>query len=97
MQHGWNYPGDAYARTPTGYFRYVARTDDMIVSAGYNISGPEVEQALLTPSDVKEVAVVAKPDPEQDTNIVKAYRRAYRRQRAERCERPTSCVRTAKG
>ncbi len=73
VQHGWNYPGDAYRMDEDGYFYYVARTDDMIVSAGYNISGPEVEQALLTHEHVREVAVVAKPDPEHDTHIVKAY------------------------
>jgi 2-aminobenzoate-CoA ligase len=70
---GWNYPGDAYRMDEDGYCWYVARTDDMIVSAGYNISGPEVEQALLAHADVKEVAVVGKPDPEKQTNIVKAF------------------------
>jgi 2-aminobenzoate-CoA ligase len=73
VQQGWNYPGDAYRRDADGYFWYVARTDDMIVSAGYNISGPEVEQALIAHADVKEVAVVAKRDPEKETNIVKAF------------------------
>ncbi len=73
VQGGWNYPGDAYRMDEDGYFYYVARTDDMIVSAGYNISGPEVEQALLTHEHVREVAVVAKPDPRHDTHIVKAY------------------------
>ena len=56
-----------------GYFYYVARTDDLIVSAGYNISGPEVEQALLTHAHVREAAVVAKPDQAHGTNIVKAF------------------------
>jgi 2-aminobenzoate-CoA ligase len=73
VQRGWNYPGDAYRKDDDGYFWYVARTDDMIVSAGYNISGPEVEEALIAHADVKEVAVVAKPDPERATNIVKAF------------------------
>ncbi len=73
VQNGWNYPGDAYRMDENGYFWYVARTDDMIVSAGYNISGPEVEQALLAHADVRECAVVAKPDPAHHTNIVKAY------------------------
>lgn len=73
VQNGWNYPGDAYTVDADGYFTYVARTDDMIVSAGYNISGPEVEQVLLGHPSVKEVAVVAKLDVEHDTNIVKAY------------------------
>ncbi len=73
VQHGWNYPGDAYRRDGDGYFWYVARTDDMIVSAGYNVSGPEVEQALIAHADVKEVAVVGKRDPEKETNVVKAF------------------------
>jgi 2-aminobenzoate-CoA ligase len=73
VQNGWNYPGDAYRMDEDGYFWYVARADDMIISAGYNISGPEVEQALLAHDDVKECAVVAKPDPVHHTNIVKAY------------------------
>ncbi|MGA9273698.1 MAG: AMP-binding protein [Candidatus Cybelea sp.] len=73
VQHGWNYPGDAYRRDSDGYFWYVARTDDMIVSAGYNISGPEVEQALIAHADVKEVAVVGKRDPAKETNFVKAF------------------------
>ena len=73
VQGGWNYPGDAYRRDADGYFWYVARIDDMIVSAGYNISGPEVEQALIAHADVKEVAVVAKRDPAKETNFVKAF------------------------
>ncbi|MBV8531362.1 MAG: AMP-binding protein [Candidatus Eremiobacteraeota bacterium] len=73
VRNGWNYPGDAYRADRDGYFWYVARTDDMIVSAGYNISGPEVEQALIAHADVKEVAVVGKPDPVKETNIVKAF------------------------
>jgi 2-aminobenzoate-CoA ligase len=73
VRNGWNYPGDAYRMDDEGYFYYVARTDDMIISAGYNISGPEVEEALLAHADVKECAVVGKPDPEHQTNIVKAY------------------------
>jgi 2-aminobenzoate-CoA ligase len=73
VSNGWNYPGDAYRMDERGYCWYVARTDDLIVSAGYNISGPEVEQALIAHADVKEVAVVGKPDPEKETNIVKAF------------------------
>ncbi len=73
MQNGWNYPGDAYRMDEHGYCWYVARTDDMIISAGYNISGPEVEQALLAHKEVHECAVVAKPDLKHHTNIVKAY------------------------
>jgi 2-aminobenzoate-CoA ligase len=73
VRNGWNYPGDAYRMDENGYFYYVARADDMIISAGYNISGPEVEEALLSHDDVQECAVVAKPDPVHNTNIVKAY------------------------
>lgn len=73
VSSGWNYPGDAYRVDEDGYFWYVARADDMIISAGFNISGPEVEEALLAHSDVKECAVVAKPDPTHMTNIVKAF------------------------
>ena len=73
VRNGWNYPGDAYRMDDDGYLWYVARTDDMIISAGYNISGPEVEQALIAHADVREVAVVGKPDPEKETNIVKAF------------------------
>jgi 2-aminobenzoate-CoA ligase len=73
VRSGWNYPGDAYRRDDDGYFWYVARTDDMIVSAGYNVSGPEVEATLLQHPDVFECAVVSKPDPAHDTNIVKAF------------------------
>jgi 2-aminobenzoate-CoA ligase len=73
VQRGWNYPGDAYSRDADGYFWYVARTDDIIVSSGYNISGPEVEQALIAHADVKEVAVVGKRDSEKETNVVKAF------------------------
>lgn len=73
VRNGWNYPGDAYRMDESGYLWYVARADDMIISAGYNISGPEVEEALLNHADVKECAVVAKPDPVHNTNIVKAY------------------------
>lgn len=73
VRNGWNYPGDAYRQDEDGYFWYVARTDDMIIAAGYNISGPEVEQVLLMHEQVKECAVVGKPVPEKQTNIVKAY------------------------
>jgi 2-aminobenzoate-CoA ligase len=73
VQRGWNYPGDAYRMDEDGYFWYVARTDDIIVTAGFNVSGPEVEQALLGHAAVRECAVVGKPDPAHDTNIVKAF------------------------
>ncbi|MEU1037611.1 AMP-binding protein [Streptomyces sp. NPDC005907] len=62
VRDGWNLTGDTYVRDPDGYFRYVARADDMIISAGYNIAGPEVEEALLRHPDVLETAVVGHPD-----------------------------------
>ena len=52
VQHGWNITGDTYVRDADGYFWYQARSDDMIISAGYNIAGPEVEEALLGHPDV---------------------------------------------
>ncbi|MEO6913497.1 MAG: AMP-binding protein [Candidatus Baltobacteraceae bacterium] len=73
VQDGWNLTGDAYRMDEDRYFWYIARADDMIISAGYNISGPEVEEALLAHPDVKECAVVSKPDPVHSTNIVKAF------------------------
>jgi 2-aminobenzoate-CoA ligase len=72
VKNGWNYPGDVYEMNEEGYFRYVARADDMIISSGYNISGPEVEGVLLEHPSVAECAVVGAPDPDR-TNIVKAY------------------------
>lgn len=71
-QGGWNLTGDAYVRDADGYFWYQARTDDMIISAGYNIGGPEVEDALLDHPKVKECAVVGAPDPARG-RIVKAF------------------------
>jgi 2-aminobenzoate-CoA ligase len=72
VQNGWNITGDAYLIDEEGYFVYQARTDDMIVSAGYNIAGPEVEDALLLHPAVAECAVVGAPDPQRG-QIVKAY------------------------
>ncbi|MET9959254.1 AMP-binding protein [Streptomyces sp. NPDC006326] len=72
VRDGWNLTGDTYVRDPEGYFRYVSRADDMIVSAGYNIAGPEVEEALLRHPDVAEAAVVGRPD-ERRGQIVVAY------------------------
>ncbi|WP_327656755.1 AMP-binding protein [Streptomyces sp. NBC_00483] len=84
VQHGWNVTGDTYVREPDGYFRYVARADDMIISAGYNIAGPEVEDALLRHPDVAEAAVVGRPDEERG-QVAVAYvvLRAGARQDAE--------------
>jgi 2-aminobenzoate-CoA ligase len=72
VQGGWNYTGDAYLMDADGYFHYQARTDDMIVSAGYNIAGPEVEDALLAHPAVAECGVVGVPDAERG-QIVKAF------------------------
>jgi 2-aminobenzoate-CoA ligase len=72
VQNGWNLTGDAYRMDADGYFFYQARTDDMIISAGYNIAGPEVEGALLMHPAVAECGVVGAPDPERGT-IVKAF------------------------
>ena len=69
---GWNLTGDAYKTDADGYFWFQARTDDMIVSAGYNISGPEVEEALMAHDLVRDCAVVAAPDEERGS-IVKAF------------------------
>ncbi|NDL59364.1 AMP-binding protein [Phytoactinopolyspora mesophila] len=71
VQHGWNVTGDTYLRDADGYFWYQARSDDMIVSSGYNIAGPEVEQALLTHPDVAECAVIGVPDEDRG-QLVKA-------------------------
>jgi 2-aminobenzoate-CoA ligase len=72
VQNGWNVTGDAYLMDADGYFFYQARTDDMIISAGYNIAGPEVESALLAHEAVAECGVVGAPDDERGM-IVKAY------------------------
>jgi 2-aminobenzoate-CoA ligase len=72
VQHGWNVTGDTYIEDADGYFRYQARSDDMIISAGYNIAGPEVETVLLTHPAVAECGVIGQPDDERG-QIVKAY------------------------
>jgi 2-aminobenzoate-CoA ligase len=69
---GWNLTGDAYLQDEEGYFRYQARTDDMIISSGYNIAGPEVETAMLEHPAVAECAVIGVPDEERG-QIVKAF------------------------
>ncbi len=72
VQDGWNLTGDAYRMDEDGYFFYQARTDDMIISAGYNIAGPEVEGALLMHPAVEECAVIGVPDDERG-QLVKAF------------------------
>jgi len=72
VKNGWNMTGDAYRQDEFGYFWFEARADDMIISAGYNISGPEVENALLSHDTVSECAVIGVPDDERGM-IVKAF------------------------
>jgi 2-aminobenzoate-CoA ligase len=72
VSHGWNVTGDAYLVDADGYFVYQARTDDMIISAGYNIAGPEVEATLLAHPAVAECGVVGLPDEDRG-QIVAAF------------------------
>jgi 2-aminobenzoate-CoA ligase len=72
VAQGWNVTGDTYVMDSDGYFWYQSRSDDMIVSAGYNIAGPDVEAALLTHPAVAECGVVGAPD-EARGMVVKAY------------------------
>ena len=70
--NGWNLTGDSFVRDKEGRFHFAARNDDMIISAGYNIAGPEVEAALLAHPDVAECAVIGAPDQERG-QIVSAF------------------------
>jgi 2-aminobenzoate-CoA ligase len=72
VRDGWNITGDTFIEDEDGYFWYQARNDDMIISSGYNIAGPEVEEAVLAHPDVVECAVVGVPN-EARGNVVKAY------------------------
>jgi 2-aminobenzoate-CoA ligase len=72
VRDGWNLTGDAFSQDEKGYFHFAARTDDMIISSGYNIAGPEVEAALLSHPDVKECAVIGVQDEERG-QIVQAH------------------------
>ncbi len=72
VKGGWNYPGDAFLQDADGYFFYQARTDDMIVTAGYNVGAPEVEDALLRHPAVAECGVIGKADAERGT-LIKAF------------------------
>ncbi|MEV6201054.1 AMP-binding protein [Streptomyces sp. NPDC051771] len=72
VRDGWNVTGDRCVREPDGRFRYVSRADDMIVSAGHTIAGPQVEEVLLGHPDVVETAVVGRPDPLRG-QVVVAY------------------------
>lgn len=72
VKDGWNYPGDAFVQDEDGYFFYQARADDMIITSGYNVGGPEVEDALLKHPAVAECGVVGIPDDERGM-VVKAF------------------------
>ncbi len=72
VKGGWNLTGDVFRRDEDGHYWFVARGDDMIISSGYNISGPEVEEALLAHASVAECAVVAAPDEERG-HVPKAF------------------------
>ena len=72
VRDGWNLTGDDFVMEKDGVFHFVARADDMIISGGYNIAGPEVEAALLSHADVAECAVVAAPDVERG-QVVQAH------------------------
>jgi 2-aminobenzoate-CoA ligase len=72
VRDGWNLTGDTFVQDENGRFAFVARSDDMIISSGYNIAGPEVEAALLSHPGVAECGVVGAPD-EARGMVVKAY------------------------
>jgi 2-aminobenzoate-CoA ligase len=72
VRDGWNLTGDSFSQDAAGYFRFAARSDDMIVSSGYNIAGPEVEAALLACAEVRECAVIGVADDERG-QIVEAH------------------------
>ncbi len=72
VRDGWNFPGDAFMQDEDGYFFFQARADDMIITSGYNVGGPEVEDALLRHPAVAECGVIGKPD-EVRGMIVKAF------------------------
>ena len=72
VRDGWNLTGDTFEQDADGYFRFVARSDDMIISGGYNIAGPEVEAALLAHSDVAECAVIGAADEDRG-QVVEAH------------------------
>jgi len=72
VRDGWNLTGDTFIKDEDGYFHFAARTDDMIISSGYNIAGPEVEAALLAHADVVECGVIGVADEERG-QIVEAH------------------------
>jgi 2-aminobenzoate-CoA ligase len=72
VRNGWNLTGDSFSQDEAGYFHFAARSDDMIISSGYNIAGPEVEAALLSCAEVRECAVIGVADTERG-QIVQAH------------------------
>jgi 2-aminobenzoate-CoA ligase len=72
VRDGWNLTGDSFVQDAAGKFHFAARSDDMIVSSGYNIAGPEVEAALLSCAEVRECAVIGVPDEERG-QLVQAH------------------------
>jgi 2-aminobenzoate-CoA ligase len=72
VEDGWNITGDSFREDEDGYFWYIARTDDMIITGGHNVSGAEVENVLLEHRAVQECGVVAAPDEERG-HVVKAF------------------------
>ena len=90
VDNGWNVTGDTYRKDADGYFWYLARSDDMIVSSGYNIGAPEVENALLSHPAVAECAVIGVPCPERGQKV-KAFVVLRRFRRAQRTSWSTSC------
>ena len=78
VQDGWNITGDSFSMDADGYLHFAARNDDMIISSGYNIAGPEVEAVLMAHDAVLECAVIGVPDSERG-NIVQAHVGAQRR------------------
>ena len=93
--NGWNVTGDTYRRDADGYYWYLARSDDMIVSSGYNIGAPEVENALLSHPAVAECAVIGVPCPERGQKV-KAFVVLAADARADRTSWSRSCRRIAK-
>ncbi|MES0868314.1 AMP-binding protein [Pseudovibrio sp. SCP19] len=72
VREGWNLTGDAFYQDEKGYFHFAARADDMIITSGYNVAGPEVEAALLSSPEVSECAVIGVPDEDRG-QIVEAH------------------------
>ena len=72
VRNGWNLTGDAFYQDEKGYFHFAARADDMIITSGYNVAGPEVEAALLSSPEVSECAVIGVPDEDRG-QIVEAH------------------------